>query len=192
MSMKTFFTFFSFLFLGVLASVVIAGYISHENSKVREAYTKDKEEQIKTVTASLEDSQKKIALLEEKFKELEVSGAKPTTATATTKPATATKPTTTTAPKPTPAAPSGTKLTAAVVAGHSTPDNCWIIVSNKVYSVGAFLCQHPRGKSTITKTCGQDATATFTDRGGTGEHTTSAWSLLGQFLIGAMGATVKL
>ena len=182
--MKTFFTFFSFLFLGVLASVVIAGYISHENSKVREAYTKDKEEQIKTVTASLEDSQKKIALLEEKFKELEVSGAKPTTATATTKPATATKPTTTTAPKPTPAAPSGTKLTAAVVAGHSTPDNCWIIVSNKVYSVGAYLSQPPGGKSTITKTCGQDATATFTDRG--------AWSLLGQFLIGAMGATVKL
>lgn len=194
MSMKTFFTFFSFLFLGVLASVVIAGYISHENSKVREAYTKDKEEQIKTVRASLEDSEKKIALLEEKFKELEVSGTKPTTttATATTKPVTTTKPTTTTTPKPTPAAPSGTKLTAAVVAGHSTPDNCWIIVSNKVYSVGAYLTQHPGGKSTITKTCGQDATATFTDRGGTGEHSGSAWSLLGQFLIGAMGATVKL
>jgi cytochrome b involved in lipid metabolism len=61
-----------------------------------------------------------------------------------------------------------------------------------VYSVSSYLSMHPGGKSTITKNCGQDATATFKDRGGTGEHSSSAWTLLGQFLVGAMGATVKL
>lgn len=189
--MKTFFTFFSFLFLGVLASILIGGYISHENTKAREAYTKDKDAQIKQALLLVEDSQKKIDLLEAKYKELEASTAvapKPATGTtASTKPATpATKPT------PTPAAPSGTKLTASVVAGHSSPADCWIIVSSKVYSVSSYLSMHPGGKSTITKTCGQDATATFKDRGGTGEHSGSAWTLLGQFIVGAMGATVKL
>jgi cytochrome b involved in lipid metabolism len=189
MSMKTFFTFFSFLFLGVLASVIIAGYISHENAKVREAYTRDKEEQIKMVTASLADSQNKIALLEEKFKALEVTSAKPTT----TAPVTTTKPVTTTPkPTPTPTVPSGTKLTSAVVAGHGSAADCWIIVSGKVYSVSSYLAMHPGGKSTIVTNCGKDATTVFKNRGGTGEHSSSAWTMLGQFLVGAMGATVKL
>jgi cytochrome b involved in lipid metabolism len=190
MSMKTFFTFFSFLFLGVLASVLIAGYISHENTKAREAYSRDKEEQIKMVSASLEDSQKKIELLEEKFKALEV--AAPKEVSTTKAPTTATKPATTATTKPTPAAPSGTKLTSAVVAGHATAADCWIIVSGKVYSVSGYIPMHPGGKSTIVNVCGKDATTVFKNRGGTGEHSDSAWTMLGQFIVGAMGATVKL
>jgi cytochrome b involved in lipid metabolism len=187
--MKTFFTFFSFLFLGVLASVLIAGYISRDNRLAKEAYSKNKEEQIAKISASIDESQKKIDILEEKFKELQASGAKPATGGVVS-----TKPTPTPTPKPTPTAvtPSGTKLTASVIAGHGTATDCWIIVSGKVYGVSSYLAMHPGGKSVIVATCGKDATTVFKNRGGTGAHSDSAWSLLGQFLIGAVGATVKL
>jgi len=32
------------------------------------------------------------------------------------------------------------------VAQHNKPDDCWIIVHNKVYDVTKFLSEHPGGK----------------------------------------------
>ena len=183
MTMKNFFTVFSFLFVGVVIAILVAGYIGRDNRLAREAYTKKTEEQLAKIASSVGDSQKKIDILEEKFKEQETAAPKTTTKTVAKKPTP-----TTTVPK----ASSGTVLTKTVVASHASASDCWIIVSGKVYSVAPYLSMHPGGKSIIIKECGKDATAVFTDRGGTGEHSGSAWKLLGQFLVGALGATVKL
>lgn len=188
MSMKTFFTFFSFLFLGVVSSILIAGYISYDNRLTKEAYTKKMQLQLAQITTSVDDSQKKIDLLEQQF---QANGlAKPATKKTTS--TTAKKTTTTTTSKTTTKAPSGTVLTKTLVASHATQSDCWIIVSGKVYSVSSYIAMHPGGRSAIVNVCGKDATTSFTTRGGTGEHSSSAWSLLGQFLVGTLGATVKL
>ena len=74
----------------------------------------------------------------------------------------------------------------------SSTNDCWIIVSGKVYSVGSYVSMHPGGRSTITNLCGRDATTGFNTRGGEGKHSSSAWSLLNQYLVGHLGATVSL
>jgi len=47
------------------------------------------------------------------------------------------------------------------VAQHSTENDCWIVVDNKVYDVTKFLHEHPGGKRILMKVAGQDATQQF-------------------------------
>jgi cytochrome b involved in lipid metabolism len=77
-------------------------------------------------------------------------------------------------------------ITESQVATHNTPSDCWIIVSGKVYSVSSYIVLHPGGRSAIVNSCGTDATTLFATRGGTGAHSSTAWSLLGSFLVGAL------
>jgi cytochrome b involved in lipid metabolism len=79
-----------------------------------------------------------------------------------------------------------TVYTTAQVASHGTRNDCWIIVSGKVYSVSSYISMHPGGSSAIANFCGQDATTGFSTRGGTGTHSTSARSILGGFLVGTL------
>jgi cytochrome b involved in lipid metabolism len=85
---------------------------------------------------------------------------------------------------------SGGTYTSADVALHMTSSDCWIVVNGKVYSVASYISMHPGGQSIIIAQCGKDATVTFTNRGGTGAHSTSAWSLLNTFLIGTLSSIV--
>jgi cytochrome b involved in lipid metabolism len=39
------------------------------------------------------------------------------------------------------------------IAKHNAPDNCWLVVENKVHDVTSFLPQHPAGADTIVR-CG--------------------------------------
>ncbi len=184
--MKNFFTLFSFLFLGVVVAILVAGYISKDNRLAREAYSKKTQEQLIQIASSVESSQKQIDSLEEKFNE---SQSVQTSTTAGSKKTITTKSQTPSKAKPT---TPGTKLTSELVAKHSTASDCWIIVSQKVYSVSSYISEHPGGKSVIVKMCGKDATTVFTSRGDTGEHSSTAWQLLGQFLVGSLGSTVTL
>jgi len=34
---------------------------------------------------------------------------------------------------------------------HNTPEDCWIIVHQKVYDVSAFLADHPGGSKSIPR-----------------------------------------
>ena len=74
------------------------------------------------------------------------------------------------------------------VAAHDTISDCWLIINNKVYSVGNFLAEHPGGASTIIPYCGKEATRAFDtqDRGSNGGHSSSATQMLNDYLVGSI------
>lgn len=89
------------------------------------------------------------------------------------------------------AQPSTTVLSVAEVAKHSSPSDCWFIVSNKVYNVTSFINSHPGGAMRITSNCGKDATQAYQTQGGKGSHSSAATSMLQTLYIGNLGATVQ-
>jgi cytochrome b involved in lipid metabolism len=92
-----------------------------------------------------------------------------------------------------PATTSNLTLDMAEVSKHSTLQNCWIIVSGKVYDVTRFIYQHPGGVAEITNWCGRDATNAFQTRGGKGgNHSGTAYGMLNGYLIGTVGSTVNV
>jgi cytochrome b involved in lipid metabolism len=50
-------------------------------------------------------------------------------------------------------------LTAAVVAGHSTSTDCWVIMNNNIYDITEYIPKFSGATSTLTAVCGKDATA---------------------------------
>ncbi|KAF9110218.1 hypothetical protein BGX27_006636 [Mortierella sp. AM989] len=52
-------------------------------------------------------------------------------------------------------------ISAAEVAKHNTPEDCWVIVNGQVLDVTKFLPDHPGGKKAILLFAGRDATEEF-------------------------------
>jgi hypothetical protein len=77
-------------------------------------------------------------------------------------------------------------LTAAEVARHDSPGDCWMIIDGIVYDVTGFLEAHPGGEA-IARGCGKDATGFFTHRDEAGGHSEQAVALLASLRIGALG-----
>lgn len=90
--------------------------------------------------------------------------------------------------------PSGTAkpLTSEEVSLHSTPDNCWMIVEDKVYDVTAFIAtqKHPGGAA-ILEGCGKEATELFMTRpmGSGTAHSSKAQEMLQQYYLGELVMT---
>ena len=75
-----------------------------------------------------------------------------------------------------------TYYTAAQVATHNTPSDCWLTISGNVYNVTSFIPLHPGGDA-IDPYCGTDATSVFDAiHGAMGD----AANLLPTYLIGAL------
>jgi hypothetical protein len=97
-----------------------------------------------------------------------------------------------TAAAQTPAQPTATAsatISAQEVAAHNSPDDCWIIVSNKVYDVSSYVKLHPGGASTITPYCGEEATRAFEtkDLSRAEDHSGFAYSHLDSLYVGDLG-----
>merc|ERR1712079_206394 len=56
---------------------------------------------------------------------------------------------------------SGGGLTMDEVAKHTTKEDCWVVLHNRVLNVTSFLSQHPGGELAILTFAGKDATAEF-------------------------------
>lgn len=80
-------------------------------------------------------------------------------------------------------------ITLQEVAKHNTSIDCWMVISNNVYSLSSYLSSHPGGASTIISYCGQDGTVAFDSKGNSG-HSSFAHSLLAQYLVGQIGQSV--
>ncbi len=57
---------------------------------------------------------------------------------------------------------SGSVITAAMVATHATPTDCWTTISGRVYNLTPFIASHPGGVARIVALCGTNGTAAFT------------------------------
>jgi len=77
------------------------------------------------------------------------------------------------------------KITLSQISQHATSDNCWLIVSDKVYNVTEYINIHPAGPDKIISLCGGDATTAFTTRGGTG-HSQAAQEKLSSYYVGEL------
>ncbi|PIY96991.1 MAG: hypothetical protein COY66_01875 [Candidatus Kerfeldbacteria bacterium CG_4_10_14_0_8_um_filter_42_10] len=75
-------------------------------------------------------------------------------------------------------------LTEAKIAQHSTREDCWLIIENKVYDVTNYLKLHPGGQDIVLPYCGKDATQAFNTKAGQGSHSQSALEQLGALYLG--------
>lgn len=91
-------------------------------------------------------------------------------------------------PTPSPVTNPKNSYTAAQVALHSSPSDCWIIVNGNVYSVASYISLHPGGRTKITDRCGKDATSGYNNQG----HSSNADSILGGFLVGPYSSTASV
>lgn len=75
-------------------------------------------------------------------------------------------------------------FTVEEISAHNSASSCWMIISNKVYDVTAFISRHPGGGD-ILLGCGKDATELFETQNGSGDgHSQGAESMLKQYYIG--------
>lgn len=68
-------------------------------------------------------------------------------------------------PSAEPSVKAAAAITAADVAKHNTPDDCWTSINGTVYNVTAWIDQHPGGAQRIINLCGIDGSSQFD-----GEH----------------------
>ncbi len=90
----------------------------------------------------------------------------------------------------TPAPSAGEQQTFSLqeVAEHNSSEDCWIAVHGKVYNVTTIPCHGGGAGSLILQRCGQDATALWESKPGSGEpHSENAQSLLDPYYIGELG-----
>ncbi|MCA9371483.1 cytochrome b5 domain-containing protein [Candidatus Woesebacteria bacterium] len=84
---------------------------------------------------------------------------------------------------------SDASYTLSQVAQHNSANDCWFVISGKVYDVTSYIAQgmHPGGPS-ILEGCGTDATAMFEGQAGPrGEpHSQQAHAELVNFEVGTL------
>ncbi|KAF5732444.1 cytochrome b5 isoform A [Tripterygium wilfordii] len=67
---------------------------------------------------------------------------------------------------------------------HNTTNDCWLIISGKVYDVTPFMDEHPGGDDVLLSSTGKDATNDFEDVG----HSDNARDMMDQYCIGKIDA----
>ena len=92
-------------------------------------------------------------------------------------------------PTPTDTETPGTGLTAAEVATHNKPTDCWTIIKSDVYDLTSYIQQHPGGSGVLTNLCGIDATSAFESQHATEMAPASALAALKIGKIGSVPTT---
>ena len=73
------------------------------------------------------------------------------------------------------------RLTRGEVAKHNTRDDCWVIISGKVYDITDWAPHHPGGAGIARMYAGKDATAEFGDY-----HSSAAVAHMVHFCVGSL------
>lgn len=65
------------------------------------------------------------------------------------------------------------------VSKHSSIDDCYLIINEKVYNVSSFISNHPGGQNIMAENCGREVSGLFASI-----HSNIAWDLLREYYIG--------
>lgn len=79
-------------------------------------------------------------------------------------------------------------ITIAELAVHASSTDCWLAIDGNAYDVTNYLGDHPGGSRTITPWCGKEASTAFATEDGRGEHSSDAYALLADYLLGPFRA----
>jgi cytochrome b involved in lipid metabolism len=74
------------------------------------------------------------------------------------------------------------------VSEHCLPNDCWIVLFDKIYDVTDFLSEHPGGEFIILESAGRDATLAFR---GT-RHGKDSYDSLSKYLVGILPESERL
>ncbi|CAL9208006.1 unnamed protein product [Musa hybrid cultivar] len=71
------------------------------------------------------------------------------------------------------------------VAKHNDAEDCWLIVSGKVYDVSSYMAEHPGGRDVLLSATGKDATVEFDNVG----HSSSGRELMDNYCVGTIDSS---
>ncbi|CAI6095023.1 unnamed protein product [Clonostachys chloroleuca] len=74
------------------------------------------------------------------------------------------------------------------VASHSSKDDLYLIVRNKVYNASEFVAEHPGGEEVLLEIAGRDATEAYEDAG----HSEEADEILVDLFVGELSANLDV
>jgi cytochrome b involved in lipid metabolism len=74
------------------------------------------------------------------------------------------------------------------VSWHDRPDDCWIVLNDKVYNVTKLIYNHPGGMEVMMEQAGRDATLAFRSVG----HSIDAIEQVDEFLVGILPAKERI
>ena len=88
-------------------------------------------------------------------------------------------------------------LDMAEISKHNKTADCWMLISGKVYNVTSYFGSHPGGNTTMSPTCGTDATSAYATRdpyAKTGsnriKHSSTAKNMLDSYYIGDLNQSI--
>lgn len=181
--MKKLTTISLFIFGVIVIAVLVAGLVFYQDKKINAI------PDVKTSDQTVVPVPKDTTTTKE-------TKSNTNTNTNPTKPSTPTTPVT---PVPPVVTPSTTTLNMTEIAKHNSKSDCWLLISGKVYDITGYFGSHPGGNSTMTPTCGEDATAAYATQNpnATGSstrsaHSARATSLLNDYYIGNFNQSVSL
>ena len=64
--------------------------------------------------------------------------------------------------------------------GHTSRNDCWMVIDGKVYDVTKFLQDHPGGEEVLLEVAGTDASEAFDDVG----HSDDAIEMMEEYFVG--------
>lgn len=83
------------------------------------------------------------------------------------------------------------------ISKHNKSSDCWMLISGKVYDVTSYFGSHPGGNSTMSPTCGTDATAAYATMdpyaktsGSRVAHSSDAKNALDSYYLGDFNQTL--
>lgn len=80
-----------------------------------------------------------------------------------------------------------TIITPAELAGHATPEDCWMAIRGVVHDVSAYLPEHPSRPDIVLPWCGRESTEAYETKMKGRPHTPYADELLAKYRIGMLG-----
>jgi len=75
-------------------------------------------------------------------------------------------------------------ITAAELARHATPADCWMAIRGAVYDLSPYLPDHPSRPSIIEPWCGKEATDAYATKTKGRAHSSEADAMLPKYRIG--------